>query len=228
MSGGGLAGRFLARSGAADRAARGVRISQRGRMWMRPGGRPLGFTAVQEIDAGRVAFRWRARFGAGPLRPLTVVDRYDGGEGVLEGRIAGVRAFRSEGPEIARGEAMRYLAELAWIPHALRANGALEWTELSPSEAEAATSTPGGRVAVRLRFDGTGDLLRASAPDRPRAEGGRAVPTPWRGEFSDHAELAGLRVPRRAEAAWELPDGLFTYWRAELTGLELVGPAPQR
>ena len=230
MSAGPLAERFLARAGAAGPwpAAGGVRLHQRGRMWLRPSGRPLGFTAVQEIDAGRVAFRWRARFGAGPLRPLAVVDAYDGGEGFLEGRVAGLRAFRSEGPEVALGEAMRYLAEIAWIPHALRVNPALEWAELSASEAELATATGGGRAAVRLRVDGAGHLVRASAPDRPRADRGRAVPTPWRGEFSDHADLGGLRVPRRAEAAWELPAGTFTYWRAEVTALEVVGRAPQR
>ncbi|HSJ73013.1 MAG TPA: DUF6544 family protein [Miltoncostaeaceae bacterium] len=230
MSAGPLAERFLERAGAGGPGppARGVRIRQRGRIWTRPGARPLGFVAVQEIDAARVAFRWRARLGAGPLRPLTVVDAYDDGDGLLEGRVAGVRAFRSEGPEVTRGEAMRYLAELAWNPHALRANAALEWAELSPSEAEVATATRGGRAAVRLRFDEAGDLVRASSRDRPRAEGGRAVPTPWRGEFSDHADLGGLRVPRRAEVAWELPDGPFTYWRGEVTGLELVGPAAQR
>ena len=224
MSAGALAERFLARAGALGPgpAVRGVRIHQRGRMWTRPGGQPLGFVAVQEIDAGRVAFSWRARFGAGPLRPLTVVDAYDDGDGYLEGRIAGVRAFRSEGPDVARGEAMRYLAELAWIPQALRANTSLDWSELSPSEAELATATRGGRAAVRLRFDGAGDVLGASAPDRPRAERGGAVPTPWRGAFSDHADLGGLRVPLRAEVAWDLPEGPFVYWRAEVTALEAI------
>jgi hypothetical protein len=45
---------------------------------------------------------------------------HDGREGRLEGRVAGLRVFRSDGPDLSRGEAMRYLAELAWIPHALR------------------------------------------------------------------------------------------------------------
>lgn len=220
---GSLADRFLARVGAAPGVvARGVRIRQSGQMWMRLGGRPISFEAVQEIDAARVAFRWRARFGIGPVRPLTVVDACDDGDGILEGRVLGVRAFRSEGPDVARGEAMRYLAELAWIPQALRANPALEWTELSASEAEVATVIRGGRAAVRLRFDGAGDLVRASATDRPRADGGRAVPTPWRGEFSDHCDLGGLRIPRRVEAAWDLPAGPFIYWRAEVTALEVV------
>lgn len=217
------ADRFLARTGADGApAAGGVRIHQRGRMWTRPGGRPLAFEAVQEISATRVAFRWRARVGLGPLRPLAVVDAYDGGAGHLEGRLAGVRLFRSDGPDVDRGEAMRYLAELAWVPQAVRANPAITWTELEPAEAEVATPTAGGRAAVRLRLAPDGDVLGAAAPDRPRAEGGRAVPTPWRGTFSDHGELGGLRVPRRAEVAWELPGGPFTYWRAEVTALALI------
>jgi hypothetical protein len=55
-----------------------------------------------------------------------------------------------------------------------------------------------------------------------------SVPTPWRGVFSDHGELGGVRVPRRAEVAWELPEGRFTYWRAEVTALEVVASAAQR
>jgi hypothetical protein len=217
-----LANRFLARTGGGGQAGAGVRLRQRGRMWTRPGGPPLAFRAVHEMSATRVAFRWRARLGPGPLRPLAVVDACDGGDGYLEGRIAGLRAFRAEGPEVARGEAMRYLAELAWVPGALLANPALEWAELGVAEAEVATTTRGGRAAVRLGFEGAGDLLRATAPDRPRAEGDRFLPTPWRGEFWDHRDAGGLRVPRRAEAAWELPEGRFVYWRAEITGVEVA------
>ena len=117
---------------------------------------------------------------------------------------------------------MRYLAELAWIPTPSARTRRSTGPSCSAWEAEVATATRGGRAAVRLRFDGTGDLLGASAPDRPRAEGGGAVPTPWRGGFSDHADLGGLRVPRRAEVAWDLPEGPFTYWRAEVTALEAI------
>lgn len=220
-----FADRVLVRSGADGGAPiAGVRLLQRGEMRLRPGARPLRFEAVQEIDARRVAFRWRSRFAFGPLRPLTVVDAYDGGQGSLEGRVAGVRAFRADGRDVARGEAMRYLAELAWIPHALRLNGALDLTGLGPTQAEAATIAGGERVAVRLLSDPSGDVIGASAPDRPRLEGGVGVPTPWRGRFWDHGELGGLRVPRRAEVAWVLPDGPFAYWRAEVTSLEVIAP----
>jgi hypothetical protein len=117
---------------------------------------------------------------------------------------------------------MRYLAELAWVPQALRANPGLDWVELGPAGAEAATTTPGGRAAVRLHLAQSGDVVGASAADRPGLVDGRALPTPWRGAFWDHGPLGGLRVPRRAEAGWDLPAGSFTYWAAELTALEVV------
>ena len=85
-------------------------------MWTRPGARPMRFIAEQQMDAGRVAFRWRARFGARLLRPFVVTDAYEDGAGRLEGRLAGVRLFRSTGPDVDRGQVMRYLAELAWLP----------------------------------------------------------------------------------------------------------------
>jgi len=50
---------------------RRVRLAQVGQMWRRPGGRPMRFTATQELAVEEVAFRWRARFP--PL--LRVVDR---------------------------------------------------------------------------------------------------------------------------------------------------------
>ena len=193
----------------AGAAVRGVRLRQRGRMWPRPGARALRFEAVQEIDVRRVAFRWRARLGVGPLRPLAVVDALDGGQGRLEGRVAGVRAFRSDGPEIARGQAMRYLAELAWAPPALRLNPALEWAEADPFDADVATAARAGRAAVRLGFAPSGDLVAASAADRPRADGDAVVPTPWRGTFRDHAELGGLRVPRAGGGRLGAPRGIL-------------------
>jgi hypothetical protein len=205
----------------------GVRLRQRGLMWTRPGARPMRFVAVQQMAAGRVAFRWRARFGAGPLRPFVVTDAYEDGAGRLEGRLAGVRLFRAAGPDVDRAQVMRYLAELAWLPDP-RAHPEVRWTDLGPDEAEVAADSAGGRAAVRLRLGAGGDVLEASAPDRPRSVDDGSVPTPWRGVFSDHGELGGVRVPRRAEVAWELPEGRFTYWRAEVTALEVVASAAQR
>ena len=45
------------------------------------------------------------------------------------------------------------------------------------------------------------------------------MPTPWRGKFSEYKTFDGVRVPTRAEVAWLLRDGPFTYFRGQVTGL---------
>jgi hypothetical protein len=34
--------------------------------------------------------------------------------------------------------------------------------------------------------------------------------------------LGGVRMPTRVDVYWDLPEGRFVYWRAEITGAELL------
>lgn len=198
---------------------RQLRLAQMGEMWRRPGGRALGFTAVEELAVGEVAFSWRARFPIAPLLALRVHDWYRAGEGALEVRLLGLPVMRSHGVEVVKGEAMRYLAELPWVPQAFVGNAQLEWRELDDATVEVGTLVTSSRVAVRLHFDAAGDIIAASADARPRAVGKRAVDTPFRGEFADYEVLSGVRVPTSAEISWDPPEGRFTYFRGRLTAL---------
>ena len=188
-------------------------------MVQKPGGRRLEFTAVQQYATDRVEFEWRASFGTNPFVRVRVTDRYRDGKGLLIARVWGlVPATRNTGPETDRGEAMRYLAELPWVPFAMRANRELSWRQLEDGEVEVSTLVGGVAVSVRLAFGELGLIKRASAM-RPRAAGGAFVDTPWVGEFGDYIELGGIRVPGPAEVRWDLPEGPFTYWRGEVASL---------
>jgi hypothetical protein len=196
-----------------------VRLTQSGEMVQKPGGRQLDFTAVQRYATDRVEFEWRASFGTNPFVRVRVTDRYRDGRGLLIARIWGlVPATRNAGPETDRGEAMRYLAELPWVPFAMGANRELSWRELDDGEVEVSTLVGGVAASVQLAFDDSGLIRRASAM-RPRVADGAWVDTPWVGEFGDYVELGGIRVPASAEMSWELPEGAFTYWRGEVASL---------
>ena len=52
-----------------------------------------------------------------------------------------------------------------------------------------------------------GDIARIEADDRPRAVGGRMVPTRWQGRCFDYREMDGCRIPTRAVVSWLLEDG---------------------
>jgi len=200
-------------------AGQRVRVEQVGEMVLKPGGSPRRFTATEEFAIDRVAFAWRARFPMlGPVS-LRVTDSYDAGAGLLEVRLLGLPLQRKRGPELAEGEVFRYLAEIAWVPHAILANSQLEWRQLDDRCVEVATRVRDQPVAVRLRFNDAGEVAQTFA-ERPRAEAGN-VATPWVGEFHDYREVGGARVPTRGEVRWELPEGPFTYWRGKITSLEL-------
>ena len=207
---------------AAASVPRLVRITQVGEMWQKPGGRALRFSAVEEFLVEEIAFSWLARFPIVPLVSLRVVDRYSAGDGLLEARLFGlVPVMRQRGLDLAEGEALRYLAELAWVPQAMLANRELEWRELGTDSVEVATWVGPSRVSVRLEFDAAGDIVASSTDSRPRAEGKKTVLRPWGGSFSDYAVVGGVRIPTRGEAHWVLPDGPFSYWRGTIKSLEL-------
>lgn len=194
-------------------------------MWLKPGGRSLRFTAAQHVAVDRVAFSWRGRFPlAGPLA-LSVVDEYAHGAGRLEVRLLGLPVQREEGPETVAGEALRYLAEVPWAPHAMAANPELEWREIGERTLEVATPVGGRRLVVAMELDGAGDIVRTSSEMRSLKLGKAWVTVPWSGAFGEYAVLGGVRVPTRAEVSWELESGRYVYWRGRVTSVELLGEA---
>jgi hypothetical protein len=202
---------------------RQVRITQRGEMWPKPGGRAIAFTALQSLAVERVAFSWHARFPLlGPLA-LRVVDDYADGDGKLEIRVLGIPVQRQRGPETTAGEALRYLAELPFVPHAIAHNHELQWRELNERPTEVSTHVGGQLLTVELELDADGDIVGASSQMRRRKVGNEWVATPWGGRYGDYRALGGIRMPSSAEAYWELPEGRYVYWR----GTIYVGAAPR-
>jgi uncharacterized protein DUF6544 len=197
-----------------------VRVQQTGEMRQRPGGRVTPFRATEDFSIDRVAFSWRARFPiVGPLA-VTVVDEFADGKGRLCVSLFGIPLKTMKGPEADVGEAMRYLSELAWAPQAMAANQELVWREVDERTVEVA-SVKGATAVVELEFDAAGDIVRATGT-RPFAVGTTFVPTPWGGDFSDYANLNGIRIPTYGQAWWELPEGRFVYWRGHINALELI------
>lgn len=201
-----------------------VRVRQTGKMWKKPGGRPLRFQATEDFAVDRVAFSWRARFPiVGPLA-MTVVDEFADGDGQLRVSLLAIPLQTLKGPETTVGQAMRYLAELAWAPQAIAANRELEWRDVDERTVEVACGVAAAGATVRWQFDDAGELVGATGI-RPFPVRKGFVMKPWGGDFGEHASFGGTRIPTFGEAWWELPDGRFAYWRGRITALELIGAA---
>ncbi len=196
-----------------------VRVVQTGQMWRRPGAKPMRFTAIEEFAVDTVAFSWRARFAVAPLLALTIHDGCADGDAWMRGRFAGFSFVNTGGPDVIVGAAMRYLAEIAWAPHAMMANREIAWREVDAQSVESVIDTSAGRAAIVLGFDDHADIISARAEARPR-DGDQ--PRPWQGTFGDYVVMDGIRVPTTAEVRWVLPEGPFTYFRCTVTDLTLI------
>jgi hypothetical protein len=181
----------------------------------------MRFTATEVFAVDRIAFSWQARFPLlGPLA-MRVVDGYADEHGELAVRLLGLPIQRRRGHETSIGEALRYLAELPWVPHAIGHNRQLEWRQLDERSVEVSTQLGPDQLQVLIEFDTHGDIVRAAA-ERPRLDGKTWVPTPWAGEFGDYKILSGIRLPTSAEVYWELAAGRYVYWRGTVTSAELL------
>ena len=207
---------YLARAVPHSRVLPGqIELTQEGLMWSKPGAGARRFTATQHSAVDRVAFEWRARFRIARVLSLDVVDSFCGGEGSLDVRICGRRFQHDAGPETSSGEALRYLAELPWAPHAMYGNRALRWRAVDAAHVEVHIE-PDPSLKVTFEFDDHGDIVRAFSASRALRRKGHWLQMPWEGTFCDYRTLGGMRLPTVAEVAWDLPEGRFVYWRGRV------------
>jgi hypothetical protein len=200
------------------------RIKQIGEMRFSPTSRWHRFKAEESIDLVHPVFSCRARFRMTPLVWLDAADKCTGTDGSFRAQLWGhIPVLQSHGDAVLIGQVGRYLAELPWAPYAMLTNTALRWREITDDRVEVSLSVASMRIAVRFGFDRDGNIETAYMPERFRFVNGKAFPTPWRGIFGGHENIHGMWVPAYAEAAWELADGNFNYWRGMITSIEHDG-----
>lgn len=180
------------------------------------------FTSTQRVVTRRPGFVWDARVALLPGLAVHVHDAYVGGTGVLNPALAGLVSLASlEGEgEIAFGELMRFFAEAAWYPTALLPSQGVRWEAVDDTTARATLADGPHRLTLTFGFGADGLMAWVRADARGRTVGGRSVPTPWEGRWSDYRVLQGLRVPMTGEVAWLLPEGRKPYWRGSITSLQ--------
>lgn len=225
------------RLGAAPaRVAGPVTLAQSGQMKLRlSSDRWLPFTARQTMQVTRCAFAWRARFW--PLGYLSVVDALSAGAGRLDVSAFGLVPLLRTRPTLAlaRGEMLRYLAELPYAPDAILHNAELRWRVLDGTQLAVSSGDGDLRAEVVFTLDQAGRIGDMRAEDRPRSATPPNLPTPWEGRFADYRCRNGRWVPFSGQVAWVIDGQRNHYWRGTLTDwaiaaatapIGIAGPRP--
>lgn len=187
-----------------------------------PTGRAMRFSARQTINLRRSEFEWRA--STGPFGCISVVDALKSEGPDLEVRL--FHAFRiahmNGGAELAKGEIMRYLAELAWAPDAMLSNPSLNWNVIDGRTLRVSAGRERSRGEIELRLDDHGHIVSILADDRPRKEGTGSVERPWRGRFFDYRKHQERWLPFEGEVSWVLDGQPFIAWRGKILSWSIV------
>jgi hypothetical protein len=177
------------------------------------------FTSSQVTITRRPGFDWDGRISLGPGVYVFVHDAYVAGEGILHAALLGLMTLADVRgtPEAAQGELMRFLAEAAWYPTALLPSQGVRWEAIDSVSARATLTDGATTVALDVHFDAAGLIRSVRAASRYRTVRGVLVATPWQGRLWSYAVRDGIRIPLEGEVAWELPEGVWPYWRGRVT-----------
>jgi hypothetical protein len=204
------------RLGAGKRPAMtGVRLHQKGELRTDPAAKWMAFTAHQWIRADTCAFSWTAR--TGPLRAIRVVDSLIKGEPRGGVSLLGIIPLDSAAPSpgLLKGELLRYLAELPWIPDAMLANPLLSWRVHAPDRIEVAVTLGEVNSSVTFTLDDAGLPASAAGP-RPHRKGARFHDRVWTGFFADYQEVSERLVPFAGRVGWTLDAKHHDGWRGDI------------
>jgi hypothetical protein len=178
---------------------RALELTMRGRintgMW-------LSFSARQRfVDH---AFEWCARAGLGPLRPLHVVDTYDGrGGGITDGRLLDrLRFLHAEGEDVGRAAAGRAAAESVWRPWMLLPSHGVTWRAETEDLVVAALKVEPENVELRLRLTPEGGVreLRIERWGDVGRDGFGYIP--FGGDVLADARFGDWLIPARLRVGW--------------------------
>jgi hypothetical protein len=176
----------------------GVRLSMTGKIKV---GCWLPFTAEQDCD-GR-SFKWHARVGRGPLKPLEVVDRYADGVGSVTGWLLGrFQLFHDDGQDIDRSAAGRAAMEAVFAPASLLPGRGVDWS-VKDEDNIVATSYPGHEeINVHLQIGGDGALRSVRARRWGQIRRRSHCYLTFGGDMHAEQRFGDLIIPSRFTVGW--------------------------
>ena len=181
------------------------------------------FTSWQRAVVHRAGFLWNGNVAMLPGLSAHVHDSYIAGVGTLHAALLGLFTVAevSGGGEIARGEMMRYFAEMAWYPTALLPSQGVRWEAVDDRSANATLVDGPITLTLLFRFDEVGLITTIHAEARGASMGkdGKMLMLPWECTAANYQWRTGMLVPTRGEAAWMRPEGRKTYFIGNLTSL---------
>jgi hypothetical protein len=147
------------------------------------------------------------------LLPVTVRDTYVQGRGTMLARaFDAITVVKGTGPEIDVGELVTYLNDAILMAPSLLLGPEVSWREVDDNSFDVTLRDHSLSVTARVWLDEQGAPRDFSTTDRFfEGPDGKRSRMEWRTPVSSFQDVSGRKLPRRAQAVWQLPDGPFAY-----------------
>jgi hypothetical protein len=196
-----------------------VYLKQTGRLRLGEDRPWMPLTAEEWYTTKPPSLLWKARFKMAGLPLLSAKDRYEAGHGHMFGKVAGLfTVFDVRGPELDQATMIRYLNEIMWFPSAFLGEN-IAWQSVDDHSADVVFSDGGESVSGRWFFDDEGRITNFRTK-RYREIGGDFSLDEWSTPITDYGQRAGLNLPVRGQAEWNLPEGDLVYADLEIMEVE--------
>jgi len=196
-----------------------VYLEQKGQMYLgsKQGWVPLD--AEEHYTVQPPGFVWDVTIHKGPLPIARGRDTYAGGEGRMLIKAGSLfTVVDDKGSEMDQGSMMRYLSEMIWFPTAFLDDN-ISFEPIDDESARVALTDGGKSVSATMYFDEEGKVTDFVAKRYRTVEGGYDLET-WSAPVYEYGELAGVKLPLRGGAVWNLPEGDLKYADITITHLE--------
>lgn len=172
----------------------------------------LGFKATQYISSENSGFIWKAR-----AFPIFIRDKFQDGKGEVKVNLLGIKNLAVVSNfETNQSSLGRYFGELLWFPMGFLDKD-ITWEEIDHD------TIKGTMVKGDLTFEGYFQFNREGLITTFRGKRYRDLTLEnFRGEAHNYVIMNDILIPQTMTAIWELEQGDLEYFKATITGYEVI------
>lgn len=208
---------YLMKSGIIDKPIiKKVWMKQTGFMKTTPDQSWMPFTSEQYFTMVRPGFVWLADVKAAPILHLKAIDKFRNGEGSMLIKLLSIfKIADAKGPEINQSAALRFMAEMMWIPSSF-IQPYIKWEEIDSLSARAYFSYGKEVVSGIYYFNNEYDITEFKAL-RYMEKDGKVSLEEWAPKIVEYQVIDGIRIPTEIEVYWNLKTGPFLWLKMKVT-----------
>lgn len=220
--------KWLAWSGAIGKAeARSMYLEQRGQIKLKPEQKHWTPTEAEQYSTFEPPeFTWKVDMKMAPGTHISGKDVFRNGHGQMRIKFDGIMPLSKteNNAKTNQSSLQRYLMELACCPPAALSSY-VDWQKVDETTATAMMEMNGVSGTADFHFDVQGELKSVTALRYKDSDEG-AEKMLCTANILGYMEAEGIKVPSKIEIVWDLPEGPFTWYKFEVSGVRYNEPAP--